>query len=84
MRRLVWLMLPLALASCGGSKSSTTLTVTCAAGTALSGATSVTVLGDTVAGRPMLIFPDPVNSGKTGTLTVPAHDRCKIEMTPDR
>jgi hypothetical protein len=82
MHRLAWLALALALAGCGGSKSSTTLSVTCGGGagggTGLVGAVSIDVLGDPVNGRPVLSFPDPANPGKTGTIAVPAHDRCKI------
>ena len=78
MRRLVWLALALSLAGCGGGKSSTTLSVTCGGGTGLVGATSIDVLGDLTNGRPTLSFPDPANAGRTGTIGVPAHERCKI------
>ncbi len=79
MRRLVWLALLLPLAGCGGSKPSTTLSVTCSGGTGLEGAASVDVLGDPANGRPVLSFPDPANPGSTGTIAVPAHQRCTIK-----
>jgi hypothetical protein len=77
MRRLVWFIPILSLAACGGDKPAT-LTVTCPGGTQLIGATSVDVLGDVVDGRPTMSYPDPSNSGKTGTLAVPARGSCRI------
>ena len=76
--RFGWLMLPIILVGCGGNKSAATLTVTCSGNDALIGARSVDVQGDQVGGRTTLSFPDPVNPGNTGTLVVPAHDRCSI------
>lgn len=77
--RLGWLCLPIALAGCGGSdKPTVTLSVTCAGSEALVGARSIDVLGDVVNGRPTLSFPDPVSRGKTGSLAVPAGNRCSI------
>jgi hypothetical protein len=55
-----------------------TLSVMCDGSASLVGARSIDVLGDPVNGRPMLSFPDPANSDKTGTLAVPPHDRCTI------
>ncbi len=78
MRRVALLAVALALAGCGGGKSSTTLSVTCGGGTSLVGAASIEVLGDPADGRPILNFPDPANGGKTGSIAVPAHQRCKI------
>ena len=78
MRLLAWLVLSLSLAGCGGGKSSTTLSVTCDGGTGLIGAESIDVSGELVNGRPMLSFPDPANPGRTGTISVQAHDHCKI------
>jgi hypothetical protein len=80
--RLRWLgclCLPLVLAGCGGDKPAATLSVTCGGSLALAGARSIDVLGDPVNGRPTLSFPDPVNRGQTGTLSVPARDRCSIK-----
>lgn len=77
--RLGFLCLPMVLAGCGGGdKPATTLTVTCGGNEALVGARSIDVLGDVVNGRPTLSFPDPVNRGKTGTLSVPVASRCTI------
>jgi hypothetical protein len=80
MRRwpLALLCLPVVLAGCGDDKPAVTLSVTCGAGVALVGARSVDVLGNTVNGRPTLSFPDPVNPGQTGTVSVPPQDRCSI------
>ncbi len=78
MQRLAWLLIPLSLAACGGSKSSTTLSVKCDGGTELFGAASIDLLGDTVDGRPTMNFPDPANPGKTGTISVPPHGHCKV------
>ena len=78
MSRLVWLVIPLSLAACGGGKSSGTLSITCTGGTQVIGAASIDVLGDVVNGRPTMEFPDPANSGRTGTLSVPPHDHCKV------
>jgi hypothetical protein len=78
MHRLAWLLIALSLAACGGSKSGPTLSVSCDGGTELFGATSIDVAGDTVDGRPTMTFPDPVNAGKTGTISVPPHGHCKI------
>jgi hypothetical protein len=76
--QLGWLLLPIALAGCGGDKPAATLSVTCSGSDALAGARSIDVLGDQVNGRTTLTFPDPVNPGKTGTLSVPPRDRCSI------
>ena len=77
-RAAVWTVLALSLAGCGGDKPSTTLSVTCAEGTQLVGATSIEVLGDLTNGRPVMEFPDPANPGKTGAIAVPPRDPCKI------
>jgi hypothetical protein len=81
MRGVAWLAVALSLAGCGGGKSATTLSVVCGGGTSLVGAASVEVLGDPANGRPIINFPDPANSGKTGSIAVPAHQRCKITPT---
>jgi hypothetical protein len=80
MHRLAWLVIPLLLAACGGSKSTSTLTVTCsgAGGVQLVGAASVDVLGDLVNGHPTMNYPDPANPGKTGTISVEPHNSCRI------
>jgi hypothetical protein len=77
--QLGWLCLPIVLLGCGGDdKPAATLSVSCGGNDVLVGARSVDVLGDPVNGRPTLSFPDPVNAGKTGTLSVRAQDRCTI------
>jgi hypothetical protein len=77
--QLGWLCLPIVLPGCGGSdKPAVTLTVSCGGSDVLIGARSIDVLGDPVNGRPTLSFPDPANAGQTGTLSVPAQDRCTI------
>lgn len=78
MHRLAWLVIPLSLAACGGSKSASTFSVTCDGGTQLFGAASIDVSGDLVDGRPTMTFPDPANPGKTGTISVPPHGHCKV------
>jgi len=78
MHRLAWLVIPLSLTACGGSKSASTLSVTCDGGTQLFGAASIDVLGDVTDGHPTMRFPDPANSGRTGTISVPPHGRCKV------
>ncbi len=76
--RLGWLVLAVLPAGCGGDKPPATLTVTCGDSIALVGARSIDVLGDQVNGHTMINFPDPVNRGKTGTLSVAPGDRCTI------
>ena len=80
MRRLAWLVIPLLLAGCGGSKTGPTLTVTCSGpgGVQLLGAASVDVQGDLANGRPTMTYPDPANPGKTGTISVEPHNNCRI------
>ncbi len=81
--QLVWLCLSTLLLGCGGSdKPAATLSVSCGGSDVLVGAGSVDVLGDPVNGRPVISFPDPVNAGKTGTLSVRAGDRCSITPAP--
>jgi len=76
--RMALCVLLLSLAGCGGSKSASTLTVTCGDGTEVIGATSVDVPGDLANGRPTLNFPDPANPGKTGTVTIQPGRHCKV------
>ena len=78
MHRLAWLLIPLPLAACGGQSGAPTLTVTCPGGSQLYGATSIDVLGDVVNGRPTMTFPDPVNRGKTGAISVQSGADCRI------
>ena len=79
LRRFGWLVLPALLAGCGGGdKPATTLSVTCGGSVALAGATSISVLGDPVNGRPTISFPDPANRGQTNTMQIPAANRCTI------
>jgi hypothetical protein len=75
---LGWLVVSIVLVGCGGDKPAATLSVACSGGVALAGARSIDVLGDPVNGRTTLSFPDPANTGKTGTLIVPPHDTCSI------
>lgn len=79
--RLAWLVLPIALAGCGGDKPKATLAVTCGGSVTLAGARSIDLLGDLVNGRPTISFPDPANPGKTGALSIAPASRCTI--TPD-
>jgi hypothetical protein len=84
MRRLACLVIALSLAACGGgSKSGPSLSVVCsgAGGVQLVGATSIDVLGDPQNGRPTLTYPDPVNAGKTGSISVPPLNQCRITPT---
>jgi hypothetical protein len=82
MRRAIWIVVALSLAGCGGgSKSSATVSVTCAGGVQLRGADSVDVLGDLANGRPVMEFPDPANAGKTGAIAIPPHDHCKVSAS---
>ena len=78
---LTCLLLPLALAGCGGDKPKATLSVTCGGSVALAGATTIDVLGDPVNGRPTLTFPDPANPGKTGAMAIAPASRCSITPT---
>jgi hypothetical protein len=78
MHRLAWFLIPLSLAGCGGKSSAPTLSVTCSGGAQLFGAASIEVLGDVVNGRPTMSFPDPVNPGKTGAISVQPGGDCKI------
>ena len=79
MRHIAWPILLLSLASCGGDKQpSATLSVTCGGNTQLYGAVSIEVPGGLQNGRPALVYPDPVNPGKYGTIAVQPGDRCKI------
>ena len=75
---LGWLVFPLALTGCGGDKPAATLSVTCGGSVALAGASSIDVVGDPANGRAILSDPDPANAGRTGTMAVPARDRCTI------
>ena len=75
------LCVPVGLAGCGGDKPAATISVTCSGNVALVGARSIDVLGDHMNGQTVLSFPDPANRGHTGTLVVPAHDRCTINPT---
>jgi hypothetical protein len=77
-RHLVYTVLVLSLAGCGGGKSAGSLSITCTGGTQLVGAASIDVLGDLSDGHPRIEFPDPANPGKTGTITVQPHDHCKV------
>jgi hypothetical protein len=84
MRRLAWLVIALPLAACGGgSKSGPSLSVVCsgAGGVQLVGAASIDVLGDPQNGRPTMTYPDPVSAGKTGSISVPPLNHCRITPT---
>lgn len=78
MRHLVWPVLLLSLAGCGGGKSTATLTVSCGQNTQLYGAVSVDVPGELQDGHPALVYPDPVNPGKNGVIEVQPGSRCTI------
>jgi hypothetical protein len=78
MPHLRWLVLGLLLSGCGGGKSASSLSVVCASGTQLFGASSIEVLGDLADGRPTMEFPDPANHGNTGTISIKPRDHCKI------
>jgi hypothetical protein len=81
MYRLPWLLIALSFTACGGQSSVPKLSVTCPGGSQLYGATSIDVLGDLVNGRPTMTFPDPVNRGKTGAISVEPGGNCRI--TPE-
>ena len=74
---LLWVMAGGALLSGCGSSTGPTLMVRCETGTALVGATSIDVSPDTSRGA-VLKFPDPVNSGQTGTINIAQGKSCKI------
>jgi len=77
--RYAWPAIPLLLAGCGGGgKPTVTVSIACGGQTQLYGAASVDVLGDVQSGRPTLVYPDPVNPGKSGTIAVPPGSRCTI------
>jgi hypothetical protein len=78
MSHLRLLLLALLVSGCGGSKSANTLSVVCASGTQLFGASSIDVLGDLADGRPTMEFPDPANRDRIDTISVKPHDHCKI------
>ncbi len=79
MRRLAWLLIPMSLAACGSSKIVGTISVKCDGGTELCTVRRrSTCLATTVDGRPTISFADPANPGKTGTISVPPHGRCKV------
>lgn len=79
--RLAWpvlLALSLGLSACGGSAPTATLSVKCAGSTSLAGAASIDVASDPSGKGTQLSFPDPANPGETGTITVPAGNRCTV------
>lgn len=78
MRRIACLMVLLVLAGCGGDKPTATLSVVCPGGSQLNGARSIDIASDAQSGRPQLLFPDPVNPGKVGAITVQPGDHCTI------
>jgi hypothetical protein len=78
MSHLRLLLLALLVSSCGGSKTTGTLSVVCGSGTQLFGASSIDVLGDLADGRPTMEFPDPVNRESTGSISIKPHDHCKV------
>jgi hypothetical protein len=78
MSHLRLLLLALLVSGCGGSKTAGSLSVVCASGTQLFGASSIDVLGDLADGRPTMEFPDPANRDRTDTISIKPHDHCKI------
>jgi hypothetical protein len=78
MRRFAWSVILLSLTGCGGGKPVATLSVACGEATQLYGATSIEVAGQGQSGHPTLVYPDPVNYGKTGTIVVQPGERCTI------
>jgi hypothetical protein len=74
------LTLPLLLAGCGDSTPVTTLSVTCGGSLSLAGAKSIDVSPDPAAGA-VLSYPDPVNQGQTGNITVRPGTHCTIAPT---
>ena len=74
--RLAQLSVLLALSACGVTPSKPTLLVSCGGSIALAGAASIDVGADPASHTTVLSFPDPVNEGHTGTITV--RNRCTI------
>jgi len=66
------------LSGCGSSSPTTTLSVACNGELNLAGAQSVEVTADPPTQSAIIHFPDPVNPGHTGTITVPFGKRCTV------
>lgn len=73
-----WLagMIPLAVAGCGGTPTAS-LAVTCDGKLVLAGTDSVQATGSN------LLFPDPANTGQTGTISLSNGQRCVIKPVID-
>ena len=81
--RLAWLAvvtLPVSLAACGGSSTSSTVAVSCGGSTSLAGARSIDVTPGPNGGT-VLSFPDPANAGHTGTIAIAPGSKCTIRTT---
>jgi len=81
LRPAALLLLPGLLAGCGSSSPATTLSVTCGGSLSLAGAKSIDVVPDQAQAGVVLSYPDPVNTGQTGTIPIRPGAKCTIAPT---
>jgi hypothetical protein len=79
------LSLVASLGGCGGSSSPNSLTITCGEGVSVVGIERTDVAapepGNQAATATTLTYPDPVNTGHTGTLKLGPGQKCTIKPT---
>lgn len=75
------MLIPGLLAGCGGSSAVTTLSVTCGGSLSLAGAKSIDVVPDQARAGVVLSYPDPVNTGQTGSIPIRPGAKCTIAPT---
>jgi hypothetical protein len=83
--RVAWfglLAIPLAVAGCGHSSTSSSVSVVCGGQTLLVGAKYINVIVDSASKTTVLSFPDPINDDKTQTIVVDR--RCTINPGGDK